>query len=47
MPDHLRKPLGILLIFIAIGVASTQALLASCSSPAMAASAGQAVVVRH
>jgi hypothetical protein len=45
MPDHLRKLLGILLIFVAIGVASMQTLLVSCSSPATAGIARHAVVV--
>ena len=34
MPGHLRKLIGILLIFAAVGVASAQALLVSCSSAA-------------
>ncbi|MFO1371503.1 MAG: hypothetical protein U1F42_03605 [Candidatus Competibacteraceae bacterium] len=32
MPDFLRKFIGLLLIFAAVGVASCQALLVSCSS---------------
>lgn len=36
MPDTLRKLVGILLILSAIGVASSQALLASCTSTATA-----------
>jgi|GEM_PF-2018267 len=47
MPDQLRKLLGILLIFVAIGIASMQALLVSCSSPATADIARHAVVVAH
>ncbi len=34
MPDFLRKFIGLLLIFAAVGVASCQALVASCSSGA-------------
>lgn len=34
MPDFLRKFIGLLLIFATVGVASCQALVASCSSPA-------------
>ena len=34
MPDFLRKFIGLLLIFAAVGVASCQALLASCSPSA-------------
>ncbi len=45
MPDHLRKLIGILLLLAAIGVASAQALLVSCSSPATAGSIGHALVV--
>ena len=37
MPDRLRKLVGILLMLAAIGVASSKALLVSCSSPADAA----------
>jgi hypothetical protein len=33
MPDSLRKFIGLLLIFAAVGVASCQALVASCSPP--------------
>jgi len=36
MPDFLRKFIGLLLIFAAVGVASCQALVASCSSSANA-----------
>ncbi len=36
MPDFLRKFIGLLLIFAAVGVASCQALVASCSGPANA-----------
>ena len=32
MPDFLRKFIGLLLIFAAVGVASCQALVASCST---------------
>jgi hypothetical protein len=32
MPDSLRKFIGLLLLFAAVGVASCQALLVSCSS---------------
>jgi hypothetical protein len=32
MPDFLRKFIGLLLIFAAVGVASCQALVTSCSS---------------
>jgi hypothetical protein len=32
MPDYLRKFIGLLLLFAAVGVASCQALLVSCSS---------------
>lgn len=32
MPDFLRKLIGLLLIFAAVGVASCQTLVASCSS---------------
>ncbi len=32
MPDFLRKFIGLLLIFAAVGVAACQALLVSCSS---------------
>ncbi len=32
MPDFLRKFIGLLLIFAAVGVASCQALLVSCST---------------
>jgi hypothetical protein len=34
MPDSLRKFIGLLLLFAAVGVASCQALLVSCSSSA-------------
>ncbi len=34
MPDFMRKFIGLLLIFAAIGVASCQALLTSCSPDA-------------
>ncbi|HOW75964.1 MAG TPA: hypothetical protein P5102_07580 [Candidatus Competibacteraceae bacterium] len=34
MPDFLRKFIGLMLIFAAVGVASCQALVASCSSSA-------------
>jgi len=34
MPDSLRKFIGLLLIFAAVGVASCQALVASCSTSA-------------
>ena len=34
MPDFLRKFIGLLLIFAAVGVASCQALVVSCSSAA-------------
>jgi hypothetical protein len=44
MPERLRTVVGILLILVAIGVASWQSLLVSCSSPA-AGSAGDRVVV--
>ncbi|HRX70313.1 MAG TPA: hypothetical protein P5329_03945 [Candidatus Competibacteraceae bacterium] len=37
MPDFLRKFIGLLLIFAAVGVASCQALVASCSHSATAA----------
>jgi hypothetical protein len=43
MPDFLRKFIGLLLIFAAVGVASCQALVASCSSDAVAAPAVQAL----
>jgi hypothetical protein len=36
MPEHLRKLIGLLLLIAAVGVASSQALLVSCSSPASA-----------
>ncbi|HRY15170.1 MAG TPA: hypothetical protein P5330_04775 [Candidatus Competibacteraceae bacterium] len=39
MPDFLRKFIGLLLIFTAVGVASCQALVASCSSGVTAAPA--------
>ena len=32
MPNSLRKFIGLLLIFAAVGVASCQALVASCST---------------
>jgi hypothetical protein len=35
MPERLRTVVGILLILVAIGVASWQSLLVSCSSPAV------------
>ena len=38
MPDYLRKFIGLLLLFAAVGVASCQALLVSCSSGAIAVS---------
>jgi hypothetical protein len=38
MPDFLRKFMGLLLIVAAVGVASCQALVASCSSSATAVS---------
>jgi hypothetical protein len=47
MPDRLRKLLGILLLFAAIGVASSQSLLVSCSSPAAAGIPRPVVVVPH
>lgn len=34
MPDFLRKFIGLVLIVAAVGVASCQALLASCSTSA-------------
>ena len=34
MPNSLRKFIGLLLIFAAVGVASCQALVASCSPTA-------------
>jgi hypothetical protein len=34
MPDFLRKFIGLLLIFATVGVASCQALVASCSTTA-------------
>jgi len=34
MSDRLRKLVGTVLMIVAIGVASSQALLVSCSSPA-------------
>jgi hypothetical protein len=39
MPDFLRKFIGLLLLVAAVGVASCQALLVSCSSGAIAVSA--------
>ncbi len=47
MSERLRKLVGILLILAAIGVASMQALLVSCSSPATAGIPRHAVVVPH
>jgi hypothetical protein len=44
MPDPVRKLVGILLILAAIGVASAQALLASCSSTATAGGIQHTVV---
>ncbi len=44
MPERLRTVVGILLIVVAIGVASWQSLLVSCSSPAAAVSARNPVV---
>lgn len=38
MPDFLRKFIGLLLIVAAVGVASCQALMVSCSSSATAVS---------
>ena len=35
MPDFLRKFIGLLLIISAVGVASCQALVASCSTTAV------------
>lgn len=35
MPDFLRKSIGLLLIVAAVGVASCQALLVSCTPNAM------------
>lgn len=44
MPDFLRKFIGLLLIFAAVGVASCQALLVSCSSnPAVMSSISSAL----
>lgn len=37
MSDRQRRLLGILLLFLGIGVSSSQALLTSCSSSATAA----------
>lgn len=34
MPDFLRKFIGLLLILAAVGIASCQALVASCSTTA-------------
>jgi len=36
MPEHLRKLVGVLLLLTAIGIASWQSLLVSCSSSAQA-----------
>ena len=36
MPERLRKLIGVLLLIAAVGVASSQALLVSCSSTASA-----------
>jgi len=36
MPEHLRKLVGVVLLLTAIGVASWQSLLVSCSSTAQA-----------
>ncbi|MGB5734487.1 MAG: hypothetical protein WBM40_08600 [Thiohalocapsa sp.] len=47
MPDRLRKLLGILLMLAAIGVASMQTLLVSCSSPAAAGSPRHVDIVSH
>jgi hypothetical protein len=44
MPDPVRKLVGILLILVAIGVASSQALLASCTSTATARGVQHTVV---
>jgi hypothetical protein len=46
MPDYLRKLVGTLLILAAIGVASVQTLLVSCSPPAGAGGARQTVSLR-
>jgi hypothetical protein len=43
MSDRARRLVGVLLILAAIGVASWQALLVSCSSAAAAGSARHAV----
>lgn len=37
MPDFLRKFIGLLLIFATVGVASCQALVASCTSSSASA----------
>ncbi|MGB5832958.1 MAG: hypothetical protein WBG92_13340 [Thiohalocapsa sp.] len=47
MSERLRKLAGILLILAAIGVASWQTLLVSCSSSAATGSAHQAVAAPH
>ena len=47
MPDHLRKLVGLLLILAAVGVASVQTLLVSCSSPATAGSARHGTGILH
>ena len=44
MTDAVRKLVGILLILAAIGVASAQALLASCTSTATAGGVRHTVV---
>jgi hypothetical protein len=44
MPDPVRKLVGILLILVAIGVASSQALLASCASTATVGGVQHSVV---
>jgi hypothetical protein len=41
MPDFLRKFIGLLLIFAAVGVASCQALLTSCAPATSAISTAQ------
>ncbi|WP_295581101.1 hypothetical protein [uncultured Lamprocystis sp.] len=45
MPEPLRKLIGILLILAAAGVASGQALLVSCSTPAAGGSVQRAVLM--
>jgi hypothetical protein len=44
MSDRARRLIGVMLILAAIGVASWQALLVSCSSTAAAGSARHSVV---